>query len=167
MHVCSNVFLSLLHLHLLIQTACLCSSATSVLCPASSQWNFLYKDTSLWSPINQAADVHGLPCTLCWRVCVWNPKMNTEHLGAPSGEHHRGRVAVKRETQRLREERLWGPYGEGDKQEEDRKKQSSRYTEQGAFSVCHIRTVASGWNLGSFLQRFQSWVQTRSPSLSD
>lgn len=33
------------------------------------------------------------------------------------------------------------------------------YTEQGAFSVCHIRTVASGWNLCSFLRYFQRGPQ--------
>lgn len=104
-------------------------------------------------------------CVLCVGVCVCvcvkpkdSPKTNTEHLGASSGEHHRGRVAVKRERQRLREESLWGPCGEGDKQE-DRKRQSSRYTEQGAFSVCHIRTVASAWNLCSFLRYFQRGPQ--------
>lgn len=48
-------------------------------------------------------------CVLCVGVCVCekpkdSPKTNTEHLGASSGEHHRGRVAVKRERQRLREE---------------------------------------------------------------
>lgn len=42
---------------------------------------------------------------VCGVLCVCvspkdSPGTNTEHHGAPSGEHHRGRVTVKRETQR-------------------------------------------------------------------
>lgn len=162
---------------LLIQTACSCSSsATSVLCPASPQWNFLYKDTSLCSPINQAADVHSLQCSVCGCVSVSpkdSPGTNMEHCGAPSG-HHRGRATVKRETHRSNPQQGGEPMrggrgldGEWDKQEEDTERQSSRYTKQRGLSMCHIRTVASGWNLGSFLRYFQSRVQPRSPNPSD
>lgn len=67
---------------LLIQTACSCSSTvTSVLYPASPQWNFLYKDTSLCSPINQAADVHSLWCSVC--VCVSPKDSPRDEHGAP------------------------------------------------------------------------------------
>lgn len=161
---------------LLIQTACSCfSSATSVLCPASLQWNSLYKDTSLCSPINQAVDVHCLQYSVC--VCVRDPKTvqgrtwNT--MGLPPHNITGDWAKVKRETQRSHPQQGGEPVrggrgldGEWDKQE-DAERQSSRYTEQRAFSMFHIRTVASGWNLSSFMRYFQSRVDPMSPSPSD
>lgn len=50
-----------------------------------------------------------------------------------------------------------------EEEEEERGRQSSRYTEQRGFSVCHIRTVGSVWNLGSFLCYFQSLACRQAP----
>lgn len=160
-----------------MQTAWSCSSsATSALCPASPQWNFLYKDTSLCSPINQAAEVHGLrySACVCVFVCVTHRKSREEHEAprgslwtTSQGQGHRkeGDAKVNPSAGSRAREGDRGPDGEWDKQDTER--QSSRYTEQRGLSLCHIRTVALGWNLGSFLCYFQSRVQLRSPSPSD
>lgn len=108
---------------------------------------------------------------MCLCVSDDRPKTNMEDLGAPSGQHQGGGVALWKEKPGLK---IPGRQGERqgrrrdeeqakEEEEEERGKQSSRYTEQRGFSVCHIRTVGSVWNLGSFLCYFQSLACRQAP----
>lgn len=91
---------------------------------------------------------------------------------ASSGHHQAGGGASTAE--RLGLKNFWRQ-GEEAKQreerdkeeEEERGRQSCTYTEQRGFSVCHIRTVGSVWNLGSFLRYIQSPAQANTPSPRD
>lgn len=149
--------------------------APSFMFAASFQWNFLYKDTVLFAPVNQASGWYSArDIAQCWCVSVCAKPMTDQRPALEScrlllanikkvGWHSWRCVEKKKED--WQNERHSS--GRDEEQRGGGGKESKRYTEQRGCSVCHIRRVASVWNLCSFLCCFQSLTQATIPGPSD